>query len=94
MLQVFHLTLIKDEDFIQIHHQKIIFERMQDIVHHPLEICWGILQAKGHDQPFKNTFFGLPYIALLYWDLVVARIYINLTEVSSPLEMVKEITNS
>jgi hypothetical protein len=52
MLQVFYPLLIEDEDVIQIHHQKIIGERPQDIVHHPHEIFWGIFQAKGHDQPF------------------------------------------
>jgi hypothetical protein len=70
----------------------------QDIIHHPHEICWGIRQTKGHDQPFKKTFFGLegsfPYICLLYWDLMVARLQINLTEVFGPLELVKEIVDS
>jgi hypothetical protein len=57
MLQVFHPSLVVDEDVIQIHHYKIIGERPQDIIHHPHESCWGIFQTKGHDQPFKNTFF-------------------------------------
>jgi hypothetical protein len=57
MLQVFHPSLVVDEDVIQIHHYKIIGERPQDIIHHPHEICWGIFQTKGHDQPFKKTFF-------------------------------------
>jgi hypothetical protein len=47
---------VVDEDVIQIHHYKIIGERPQDIIHHPHEI-WGIFQTKGHDQPFKKTFF-------------------------------------
>jgi hypothetical protein len=88
MLQVFHPTLDEDEVVIQIHHHKIIGKRPQDIVQHPHESCWGICQAKGHDQPFKNTFFGLegslPYINLIYWDLVVAGLQINLTEVFFP----------
>jgi hypothetical protein len=88
MLQVFRPILVVDEDVIQIHHHKIIGERPQDIVHHPHESCWGIRQTKGHDQPFKKTFFGLegsfPYICLLYWDLMVAKLQINLTEVFGP----------
>jgi hypothetical protein len=76
MLQVFHPTLVEDEDIIQIYHHKIIGERPQDIIHHPHETGWGILQTKVHDQPFKKTFFGLesglPYIILFYLDLVVA----------------------
>jgi hypothetical protein len=95
MLQVFHPILIVDEDFIQIRHHKRIVERPQYIVHHPHEICWGIHQTKGNDQPFKKTFFGLegsfPYICSLYWDMMVAKIHINLNEVFFPLELVKEI---
>jgi hypothetical protein len=76
MLQVFHPTLVEDEDVIQIHHHKIIDERPQDIIHHPYEIFWGIRQPKGHDQRFKKTLFGLEgslqYISFLYWGLVVA----------------------
>jgi hypothetical protein len=98
MLQVFRPILVVDEDVIQIHDQKIIGERPQDIVHHPHEICWGISQTKGHGKPFKNTFFGLegsfPYICLLYWDLMVARLHINFTEVFFPFELVKEIVDS
>jgi hypothetical protein len=77
MLQVFLPTLVEDEDVKQKHHHKIIGERPSYIFHHPHEICWAICQAKGHDQPFKKTFFGLegdlPYIGLLYWELVVVR---------------------
>jgi hypothetical protein len=89
MLQVFCPTLVEDEDVIQIHHHKRIGKRLQDIIHHPHESCQGICQAKGHDQPFKKTIFGLegslPYINMLYWDLVVTRLQINLIEVFPPL---------
>jgi hypothetical protein len=68
-LQVLRPTLVEDEDVIQIHHHNRIGERLQYILHHPRESCWGIFQAKGHDHPFKKTFFGLegslPYIDLL-----------------------------
>jgi hypothetical protein len=78
MLQVFLPTLVEDEDVIQIDHNKRTSERLQDIIHHPHESCWGIFQAKGHGQSFKKTFFGLegnlPYIGLLYWDLMVTRL--------------------
>jgi hypothetical protein len=50
-----------------------------------------------HEQPFKKTFFGLegslPYIGLLYWDLVVSILQINLTEVFGPFDLFKEIIN-
>jgi hypothetical protein len=39
MLQVFHPTLAKDENVIQISHQKRIGETTQDIIHHPHESC-------------------------------------------------------
>jgi hypothetical protein len=38
--------------------------------------------------PYDGNF---RYICLLYWDLMVARLDINITEVFSPLEMVKDI---
>jgi hypothetical protein len=57
MLQVFCASLDVDEDVIQMYHGETISERIQDIIHHPLEICCGICQTKGHDQPFKKTFF-------------------------------------
>jgi hypothetical protein len=49
MIQVFHPSLFVDDDVIYIHHYKIIGERLQDIIHHPHEICWSIFQTKGHD---------------------------------------------
>jgi hypothetical protein len=97
MLQVLCPNLVEHEDVIQIYHHKIIGQRPQYIIHDPHESFLGIHQAKWHDQSFKNTFFRLegniPYIGLLYLDLVVAKIQINITEVFSPLERVKEIFN-
>jgi hypothetical protein len=75
-MQMFHPIIAKNDDVIQIHHHKIIGEMPQDIVHHPREIFWFIFQAKWHDQPLKMIFYGLegsiPYINILYQDLVVA----------------------
>jgi hypothetical protein len=92
---VFYPSPVVDEDVIQIQHQKRVSEMSQDIVHHPHESCWGIFQTKGHDQPFKKTFFLLegsfPYIFLFYWDLMVAILQINLTKVFGPIEMIKNI---
>jgi hypothetical protein len=94
---VFRPILVEDEGVIHIKYQTIIGEMPQDIIHHPHEICLGICQAKGHDQPFKNTFFGfdysIPYIGLLYRNLVVVGHQMNLPEVFFPLELVKDIIN-
>jgi hypothetical protein len=35
MLQVFLPNIVEDEDVIEIHHHKIIDERLQYIFHHP-----------------------------------------------------------
>jgi hypothetical protein len=56
---VFRQTPVEYDDVIQMHHHKKIGERPRYIIHHPHEIYWGIRQAKGHDEAFKNTFFGL-----------------------------------
>jgi hypothetical protein len=56
-VEVFHPILVVDEDVIQIHYYKIIGERSYDIIHHSHKSCWSICQNKGHDQPFKKTFF-------------------------------------
>jgi hypothetical protein len=56
MMQVLCPSLVVNENFIQIHHYKIIGEWSQDIIHHPHESGWSIFQTKGHDQPFKNAF--------------------------------------
>jgi hypothetical protein len=95
MLQVFHPSLVVDEDVIQIQHHKRIGEIPQYIIHHPHESSWGIFQTKGHDQPLEKTFFGFegsfPYICLLYWAPMVSRLQINITEVFFPFNLVKEI---
>jgi hypothetical protein len=35
----------------------------------------------------------LPYISPFYWDLVVARVHINLTKVLVSLELVEKVVN-
>jgi hypothetical protein len=45
------------------------------------------VQPKGLEGNF-------PYIYLFYWDLMVARLRINLIEVFSPLDLIKDIVNS
>jgi hypothetical protein len=56
------------------------------------------LLGKGHDQPFKETFFGfescIPYISLLDGNLVVVILHVNIVEELVPLELVKKVINS
>jgi hypothetical protein len=46
-------------------------------------------KPKGMTNHSKRPFFGLegslPYIGLLYWDVMVARLQININEVFVPL---------
>jgi len=92
---MYYPSFTEDEDVIKIYNYKRIGEWSQDVVHHPHESGWSISQAKGHDQPLKNTFLGLesglPYICMFYQDLVVAKHQINLTEVFGPCELIKEV---
>jgi len=97
VLKMLDLILLEDEDVIQIYDHKIICERLQDVIHHPNEICWSISQAKRHDQPHKNTLYRLegnvPYIGFLNRYLVVARLQINLTKKLGSLKFAKNIIN-
>lgn len=55
-----HLPIsTKDEDIIHIYSHKEIGEWSYDIIHHRHEHCWGISQAKKHDQPLEETFVRL-----------------------------------
>lgn len=40
----------KDQDIIYIHKNKAIQKVSVDIIHQGVEHCWGIGEAKGHDQ--------------------------------------------
>jgi hypothetical protein len=75
-MQVFCLISTKDEDAIRIYNHNRVCEIPQDIIHHPHECCWSIIQAKSHDQPLKKACFrlegSLPYISLFNRDLVVS----------------------
>jgi len=66
VLQVLFPGVVEDEDIIQIKHHERVCEWPQDIIHHPHECCWRIIQAKRNNQPLKEVFFRfhgcLPYI--------------------------------
>jgi hypothetical protein len=76
MLHVLLPSSVEDEDVIQIYHHKRVGEGYQYIIHQPPESGWCIFYAKGHDQSFKEAFFGfescLPYISWFDGNLVVA----------------------
>ena len=84
VFQVIFPNFVENENVIQIYDHKRIGERSQDIVHQSHESCWSISQAKIHDQPFEKTLFklegNLPNISLFNWDLVIARLQINLAK--------------
>ena len=59
VLQVFHTSVVEDDDIIQVYDHKKYWEQAQDIIHHPHKYCWGIIISKRHDQPLKNVLFTL-----------------------------------
>jgi hypothetical protein len=42
-----------DEDVIEIDDNTNIKHIGKDVVHEPLECCWGVGKSKRHDLPFK-----------------------------------------
>jgi hypothetical protein len=54
-----------------------------------MKVARAFVKPKGMTNHSKRPSFDLkadlPYICLFYWDLVVARLQINLTEVFSPM---------
>jgi hypothetical protein len=63
-----------------------------------MKVVGAFVKPKGMTNHSKRPSFdlkaSLPYICLLYWDLMVARLQINLTEVFGSLELIKEIVDS
>jgi len=61
-------------------------------VHHGLEGCWRVGEAKEHHGGFKQSFVSgescLPLVPLLYFDCIVAPSDVNLGEEGAPLEAV------
>jgi hypothetical protein len=59
VLQVFYPILVEDEDVIQIHHDKRIHERPQDIIHHPHEFVGAFVKPKGMTNHSKRPSLDL-----------------------------------
>ena len=46
--------IMKDEDIIKVNDNMALVEEVfEDVIHEGLKGCWGITEAKGHDEGFK-----------------------------------------
>ena len=46
--------IMKDEDIIKVNdNMALVKEVFKDVIHEGLKGCWGIAEAKGHDEWFK-----------------------------------------
>jgi hypothetical protein len=98
MMQVLQPILVVYEDVIQIHHYKSISEgrRISSII--LIKVVGEFVKPKSMINHSKRPSFdlkaGLPYICLFYWDLVVARLHINITISIWPYDLIKEVVDS
>ena len=64
-----------NEDIIQIHQYKVIEVLSENVIHEPLECCWGIAQAKRHHSVLEVSKLGseggFVFVTFLDVDLVV-----------------------
>ena len=65
-----------DEDVIHINCNIAFIDKFAEkVVHHRLEGCGGVREAKEHDHGFKETVIrlerGLPLIAVAHADVVI-----------------------
>jgi len=63
------------------------------LYHYNIKIVGGIYQLEGHNQPFKKAFLGFkgshPHICMLYWNMVITILHIDLSAILDPLELVE-----
>ena len=64
---------------------------MEDVIHHHLEGCWAVHEAKEHDlwleEPSVGMECGLPLVALSDSDIVETPLDIQLSKVLGTLEL-------
>ena len=64
---------------------------MEDLIHHHLEGCWAVREAKEHDlwleEPSVGMECGLPLITLLDSDIVETPLDIQLSKVLGTSEL-------
>ena len=70
------------QDIIQVYDYGDVNHVSKDVVHEPLETCWGIGEPLGHHQPLKRPMLGpeggLPFVAIGDADEVVGMSQVDL----------------
>ncbi|KIJ42184.1 hypothetical protein M422DRAFT_171584, partial [Sphaerobolus stellatus SS14] len=88
----------EDKDVINVDNDNsLINELLEDFIHHCLESCRTICQAKEHDQRFKKASVGsessLPFISLFDANIIVPPSNIKLSKVLGLFQFVDQIRN-
>ena len=70
------------QDIIQVYYYGDINHVGEDVIHEPLETCWGIGEPLGHHQPLERPILGpeggLPFVAIGDVDEVVGMSQVDL----------------
>jgi hypothetical protein len=69
----------------------------KDVIHHRLEGCWRVREAKKHNGRLKESFAGfesgLPLITFLDLNVIIPPLYIELGEQVVPSQVIDKIVN-
>ena len=70
------------QDVIQVYNYGDVNHISEDVIHEPLETCWGVGEPLGHHQPLERPVSGpeggFPFIAIGDADEVVGMLQVNL----------------
>ena len=92
------LTLGKDQYVIHVHTNCAIPDQLhKDVIHHCLEGCRAVCQAKEHHQGFEQPPVrvkgGLPFVPVLHSDIVIPPSDVEFGEVPGPSEGLDEVVD-
>ena len=95
-LMVLRKSLIEHEDVVhEADGTPLVDEVSEDIIHHGLEHCWGVAEAKEHDkwliQPTVCPEGCLIFVSLLNMDIVETPLQVEFGEVLGSSQSVQNV---
>ena len=97
-LTMFREGLIEGKDVIhEADGAPLVDEVLEDVVHHGLECCWGVAEAKEHDEWFIQSAIRLEgclvFVSLFDANIVETPLQVELSEVISSPQLVQNVQN-